>query len=165
MLVVGRWQLRAAMRAAEETAAAGLAQANAIYRAALDAVRAQGHIEHVKWRRGIQRDSYAAFLQSVLRYHDYASNLEPSTEDEELRSRTAGLKPLEAEMSHKGWVVRLEGPEEVSAAARDLQLAATTLAIVIRGHALQMSAVASISGQIQDHPREVARIWELIPIL
>ncbi|MFC9498880.1 hypothetical protein [Streptomyces sp. NPDC056982] len=162
-LVVGRWQLRAALRASEETARAGLAQADASYRAALDAVRAQGHVEHAQWRRGVQRDAYAAFLQSVLSYHDCATNLEPSAEEAEMRSRTAELKPLKADMSHKGWVVRLEGPEEVSSAARDLQVSAEVLAVVMRGHVLRMSAIARITERAHTHAQEVTRVWELIP--
>lgn len=59
-LLVGRWQKKAAL----QTARAATAQAEATYRAALDAVRAQGLNEYDQWRRGIQRDAYAALLQS-----------------------------------------------------------------------------------------------------
>ncbi|WP_405906190.1 hypothetical protein OG742_10275 [Streptomyces sp. NBC_00828] len=163
-MVMGRWQLRAGLRAADATARAGLAQADASYSAALDAVRAQGQIEHVQWRRGIQREAYASFLQAVLSHHDYALNLEPSVEEEETRLRIAGLKPLAADMSHKGWVVRLEGPEEVASAARVLQTSAEVLAIMMQNHTRQRSAMEQVAARTNTHRQDANRAWELITI-
>lgn len=165
-LVLGRWQLRGALRGAEETARAGLAQADASYRAALDAVRAQGQNDHLQWRRGVQRDAYAAFLQSVLSYTDTARNNFGSgiSRLEETRDRIAALKALETDMSHRAWVVRLEGPDEVAGAAITLQLSANLLVLVEQQHALRMAAMYEINDRARAHPHEVTRIWELVPV-
>ncbi|MFE5028081.1 hypothetical protein ACFRAO_33420 [Streptomyces sp. NPDC056656] len=66
-VLVGRWQMRAALRAAEETGRAGIAQAESTYRAALDAVRTEADAAHQQWRRGIRRDAYAGFLLAMTR--------------------------------------------------------------------------------------------------
>lgn len=165
-IVLGRWQLRGALRGAEETARAGLAQADASYRSALDAVRAQGQNDHLQWRRSVQRDAYAAFLQSVLTYTDTAHNSFSSGRIslEETRNRFAALKVLETDMSHRAWVVRLEGPDEVAEATRALQLSAEILAMVEQQHALPSAAFYEIRDRGAAHSREVMRIWELIPL-
>ncbi|WP_406469270.1 hypothetical protein OH738_19395 [Streptomyces hirsutus] len=165
-LVLGRWQLRGALRGAEEAARAGLAQADASYRAALDAVRAQGRNDHLQWRRGVQRDAYAAFLQSVLSYTDTASNNFGGgiSRLEETRERITALKALETDMSHRAWVVRLEGPDGVADAAITLQLSASLLVLVHQQHALRRAAMFEVNDRALAHPHEVARIWELVPV-
>ncbi|MEV5673633.1 hypothetical protein AB0L28_33305 [Streptomyces sp. NPDC052503] len=165
-LILGRWQLRGALRGAEETARAGMAQADASYRSALDAVRAQGQNDHLQWRRGVQRDAYAAFLQSVLSYTDTARNNFGGSICllEETRNRIASLKSLEMDMSHRAWVVRLEGPYGVADAAITLQQSASLSVLVDQQHALQMGAMYEINDRAPAHPHEVARIWELIPV-
>jgi hypothetical protein len=164
-LVLGRWQLRGALRGAEETARAGLAQADASYRAALDAVRAQGQNDHLQWRRGVQREAYAAFLQSVLSYTDTArAAFGDICRLEETRNRVAALKPLETDMSHRAWVVRLEGPDGVAGAATTLQLSASLLVLVDQEHAFRIAAMYEINDRAIAHPHEVTRIWELVPV-
>ncbi|MET4670440.1 hypothetical protein [Streptomyces sp. PvR018] len=165
-LVIGRWQLRGALRTAEETARAGQVQAEANYRAALDGVRAQGRNDHLQWQRGVQREAYAAFLQSVLSYTDTSSNevaggMFPL---EETQSHIAALKPLETDMSHKAWVVRLEGPEAVTDATKTLQLCATRMVLTDQLHARRMSAMYETDARARTHRREVTRIWELVPV-
>ncbi|MGW5449233.1 hypothetical protein [Streptomyces asiaticus] len=54
--LVGRWQMRGAVKTAEAT-----------YKAAVDAVRNQANLAHQQWRRGVQRDAYAAFLLAAHR--------------------------------------------------------------------------------------------------
>ncbi|MGW1805771.1 hypothetical protein [Streptomyces sp. NPDC002078] len=49
--LVGRWQMRGAVETAEAT-----------YKAAVDAARNQAASTHAQWRRGVQRDAYAALL-------------------------------------------------------------------------------------------------------
>ncbi|MET4924239.1 hypothetical protein P3L51_18070 [Streptomyces sp. PSRA5] len=165
-LVLGRWQLRGALRGAEETARAGLAQADASYRAALDAVRAQGQNDHLQWRRGIQRDAYATFLQSVLSYTDTARNNFGGSISrlDETRNHITALKALETDMSHRAWVVRLEGPDGVADAAITLQLSANLSVLVDQQHALRMAAMYEINDRALAHPHEVTRIWELVPV-
>jgi hypothetical protein len=60
-LIIGRWQMRAALRTAEETGRAELAQAESSYRAALDAGRAQAQDTHSR-RRSVRRDAYTSLL-------------------------------------------------------------------------------------------------------
>ncbi|WP_046729395.1 hypothetical protein [Streptomyces humi] len=164
-LVMGRWQLKGALRGAEETARAGQAQADASYRAALDGARAQGHNDHLQWRRGVQREAYAAFLQSVLSYTDGAKNdLSRASGQEETLACIAALRGLETDMSHRGWVVRLEGPDDVAQAAVTLRHSATLLALVYEQHARRMAAMHEIDARAHVHRREVTRIWELIPV-
>ncbi|MGW4889516.1 hypothetical protein [Streptomyces murinus] len=165
-LLLGRWQLRGALRGAEETARAGLAQADASYRAALDAVRAQGQNDHLQWRRGVRRDAYAAFLQSVLSYTDTAHNNFGGAISrlEETRNHIAALNALETDMSHKAWVVRLEGPDGVSDAALTLQLSAKILVLVDQEHALRMAAMYEVNDRALAHPHEARRIWELLAV-
>lgn len=160
-LVLGQWQLRGA----KETARAGLAQADASYRAALDAVRAQGHNDHLHWRRGVQRDAYAAFLQSVLSYTDTArDDFSGSTlRLEETQNRIAALKALETDMSHRAWVVRLEGPDGVAVAAVRLQMSARVAVLGEQRHALRMAAMREVSDRARPH--EMTRIWELVPVV
>ncbi|MFD6342742.1 hypothetical protein, partial [Streptomyces sp. NPDC060210] len=61
-LLIGRWQLRAALKAADSAHHAGLAQAEATYKAAVDAVRAQSDSAHDHWRRGVRREACSVFL-------------------------------------------------------------------------------------------------------
>ncbi|MFE9701762.1 MULTISPECIES: hypothetical protein [unclassified Streptomyces] len=165
-LVLGRWQLRGALRGAEETARAGLAQADASYRASLDGVRAQGQNEHQQWRRGVQRDAYAAFLQAVLSYTDTARSKFGGgvLQLEETQSRIAALKALETDMSHRAWVVRLEGPDKVTDATKILQISASLVVLTDQEYALRTAAMWEINSRSYAHPREVARIWELVPV-
>jgi hypothetical protein len=81
-LLVGRWQLRVALRAAEATSEAGIAQAESVYRAALDTVRAEASAAHVQWRRGIQREAYAAFLLAIHRLREVGERFVADNEEE-----------------------------------------------------------------------------------
>ncbi|MGW3646667.1 hypothetical protein [Streptomyces sp. NPDC000878] len=164
-ILIGRWTLRGALRGAEETARAGLAQADASYRAALDAVRAQGQNDHLQWRRSVQRDAYAAFLQSVLNYTDSAhNNLGRASGLEETRACIAALRGLETDMSHRAWVVQLEGPDEVAGAAITLEASAKILVVAEQTHALKMAAMHEVRLRSRTHRQEVVRIWELVPV-
>ncbi|MEV8034377.1 hypothetical protein [Streptomyces sp. NPDC086182] len=164
-LIGGRWQLRGALRGAEETARAGLAQADASYRAALDSVRAQGRNEHLQWRRGVQRDAYAGFLQSVLSCTGRAKEdfMRASGQAETLAVVTA-MKALETDMSHRAWVVRLEGPDEVAEAAATLQQSAKMVALIEEIQARRMAAMHELNARGRTHRREVTRIYELLPV-
>lgn len=66
-MLVGHWQMKAALRTAEAANQAGLAQAESAYHAALDAVSAQADAALLQWRRGIQREAYASFLLAANR--------------------------------------------------------------------------------------------------
>ncbi|SNX62312.1 hypothetical protein SAMN06272735_4083 [Streptomyces sp. TLI_55] len=115
-VLVGRWQMRGALRAAEETGRAGIAQAESTYRAALDAVRTEADAAHLQWRRGIRRDAYAGFLLAMTRCVQAAealprglletSQVLSAAEDELTRAKN--------DLSAALWVVKLEGPPDVA---------------------------------------------------
>ncbi|MFF0337743.1 hypothetical protein ACFYUM_34785 [Streptomyces fimicarius] len=160
-LLLGRW----ALRGAQDAAHAGQAQAAATYQAALDAVQAQSQSDHQQWRRGIQREAYAAFLQSVLSYTDGArDDLRRASGMEETRACIAVMRALETDMSQRAWVVRLEGPDEVASAAMTLQTSAKILVIIEENHARRTAAMTDLNLRNRTHPQEVTRIWELIPV-
>ncbi|MCX4523329.1 hypothetical protein OG402_38520 [Streptomyces anulatus] len=116
VLIVGRWQLRATLRAADAAQRAGNEQAQATYRAALDAVKAQAAASHNHWRRGTQRDAYAAFLLADHQHREASDGL-PTRID----SDPTTLARLRAEVeSTKGALraayvaVDLEGPGDLA---------------------------------------------------
>ncbi|MFI6852834.1 hypothetical protein [Streptomyces sp. NPDC050416] len=123
-LVVGRWQMRAALRAAEQTARAGMAQAEASYKAALDAVRASADETHAQWLRDTRRQAYSSFLLAChealtasLALRENCGTQERYDRYEALEDevRAASTKAHTAEL-----VVRLEGPDSVSLLATHL---------------------------------------------
>ncbi|MFF3654859.1 hypothetical protein [Streptomyces olivochromogenes] len=165
-LLVGRWQLRAALRTAEETGRAGIAQADASYRAALDAVRAQALNEERQWRRGVQRDAYSTFLLSVMAYSQHGTNiLETAGRNAlEVPAATAASKQLYDDMSSKFFVVKLEGPDEVSTAAEVLHQAATEVVNACRDNGHWNHAYALLGELATAHPTEVSSVRDRIPI-
>jgi hypothetical protein len=118
-VVVGRWQMRGALRAAEETGRAGVAQAESTYRAALDAVRTEADAAHLQWRRGIRRDAYAGFLLAMTRCVQAAEALPRGRlETSQILSGAEGeLTQAKHDLSAALWVVKLEGPPAVADSA------------------------------------------------
>ncbi|MFC9336594.1 hypothetical protein ACFT0G_00990 [Streptomyces sp. NPDC057020] len=139
-VLVGRWQMRAALRAAEATGQAGLAQAEAAYRAALDAVRAQANAGHRQWHRGVQREAYAAFLLAAHRVRDVGERFVLESEQElsaeGVRAGRTGLDDALAALKAAQTIVELEGPDDVAAPA-----AAMTDAAQLMSHFLGAQAV------------------------
>ncbi|MFG3363546.1 hypothetical protein ACGF0K_01035 [Streptomyces sp. NPDC048156] len=133
-LLVGRWQTRAALRAAEETGRAGIAQAEATYRAAIDAVRAESSAAHAQWRRGVQRDAYAAFLLAAHQVTDAAERLEGDSDisviAESTEAREADLANARTGLPTALLVVTLEGPAVVADAAQRMHMYARAIANV-----------------------------------
>ncbi|MEW2561375.1 hypothetical protein [Streptomyces griseorubiginosus] len=118
-VLVGRWQMRAALRAAEETGRAGIAQAESTYKAALDAVRTEADAAHLQWRRGIRRDAYAGFLLAMTRCVQAAEALprERLETPQTLNAAVAELTQAKNDLSTALWVVKLEGPPTVAETA------------------------------------------------
>ncbi|MFC9313983.1 hypothetical protein ACFTWR_06410 [Streptomyces nigra] len=118
-VLVGRWQMRGALRAAEETGRAGLAQAESTYRAALDAVRTEADAAHLQWRRGIRRDAYAGFLLAMTRCVQAAEALplRRLESSEVLSAAEDELTRAKNDLSAALWVVKLEGPSAVAESA------------------------------------------------
>ncbi|MFE3250694.1 hypothetical protein [Streptomyces sp. NPDC059209] len=116
VLLVGRWQMRTGLRNAETA-----------YRSALDTVKAQASETHQQWRRGVQRESYAAFLLAVNQLHDSSERFRLSTdrylteEDTSSRGATAALRSdmnrARTSLRSAMLVMKLEGPDAVANAA------------------------------------------------
>ncbi|MFF6642293.1 hypothetical protein ACFY83_34365 [Streptomyces althioticus] len=116
---VGRLQLKGALSAADATARTGLAQAEAAYRAALDAVRASGTEAHTQWLRDVRRQAYSAFLLACSEVTDIATRLEMDTQRgkipaDQRDTRREELAAAIARLENSVMIVALEGPEDVS---------------------------------------------------
>lgn len=113
-LLIGRWQLRAALKAADATHHAGLTQAEATYKAAVDAVRAQSDSAHDHWRRGVRREAWSAFLLASEDVTGQARDIldGAGARDELVSARRALRRALV--------VLELEGPASVVEAAVEL---------------------------------------------
>ncbi|MFE0348892.1 hypothetical protein [Streptomyces griseoluteus] len=148
-LVVGHRQAKAAIRTAEAT-----------YRAALDGAREQGLNEHRQWRRTVRREAYATLLQAVLTFNDHTEKLlaQGLTDASLVPDLVTASKPLAKDMTHKEFVVRLEGPGDVSTAARALIDATSVLMRVCRMAAVSQLARLLIDEQADEHPHEVERV-------
>ncbi|MFJ9595952.1 hypothetical protein ACIRS3_24725 [Streptomyces virginiae] len=112
-MLVGRWQMKAALRTAEATSEAGLAQADSAYRAALDAVRAEANAAHLQWRRGIQRDAYASFLLAANRVQElgerFVRDSESGLTPETVRAGKDGLDDALVSLKAAQTVIELKG--------------------------------------------------------
>lgn len=108
-LIVGRWQLRAALRSAEATSQAGIAQAEATYRAALDQAKAQNTASYQQWRRNIRRDAWSKFLLVIEDAVDAAERA--------LTGQSTDLVTPRRDVGAAFVVLELEGPPSIVAAA------------------------------------------------
>ncbi|WP_422522277.1 hypothetical protein [Streptomyces sp. 5.8] len=130
-MLIGRWQMRAALRAAEATSEAGLAQAASAYRAALDAVRAQANAAHLQWRRGIQREAYASFLLAANRVRELGERFAMDNGDglsaETIRAGMVENGDALATLKAAQTVIELEGPDDVAAPAAGMTDAAQVM--------------------------------------
>ncbi|MDN0200777.1 hypothetical protein [Streptomyces sp. S.PNR 29] len=108
-LIVGRWQLRAALRSAEATSQTGIAQAEATYRAALDQTKAQNTASYQQWRRNIRRDAWSKFLLVI---EDAVHTAERA-----LTGQPTDLAIIRRDSGAAFVVLELEGPPSVVAAA------------------------------------------------
>ncbi|MGW3736636.1 hypothetical protein [Streptomyces sp. NPDC005148] len=116
-LVAGRWQMRGALAQAQETARAGLAQAESSYNAALDAVRAQAQTAHTQWTRGVQREAFVAFIVATDRVWHACGNM---TFKHKLSDGSLDLGPDMQELSSARQalanayaIITLEAPESL----------------------------------------------------
>ncbi|SDK48488.1 hypothetical protein [Streptomyces indicus] len=120
-LIIGRWQMQGAMRNAEETARAGIAQAEANYRAALDAVKTTAIETHRQWRRGIQRDAYATFLIVAHQTREDCERCELECEEDvsdgEFTALKINVRDHLKQLKEAQTIIELEGPDAVASAA------------------------------------------------
>ncbi|MFF8476060.1 hypothetical protein [Streptomyces sp. NPDC015414] len=130
-MLIGRWQMKAAVRTAEATSEAGLAQAESAYRAALDAVRAEANAAHQQWRRGIQREAYAAFLLAANRVQElgerFATDNAEDLSAENVRVGKTAVDDALATLKEAQTIIELEGPDDVAAPAAGMANAAQVM--------------------------------------
>ncbi|MFD3992443.1 hypothetical protein [Streptomyces sp. NPDC058583] len=158
-ILIGRWQMRAALRSAEATSEAGLAQAEAAYRAALDSVRAQANAGHLQWRRGIQREAYAAFLLAAHRVQEvgerFAAESEQDLSAESVRAGRAALDDALAALKAAQTIIELEGPDEVAAPAAAMTDASTMMGYCLGRQATYERAWGKLGRLADDQAADV----------
>ncbi|WP_431995506.1 hypothetical protein [Streptomyces griseoflavus] len=153
-VVVGRWQMRGALRAAEETGRAGVAQAEATYKAALDAVRTEAGHAHLQWRRGVQRDAYAALLLAATRcVHVGWAIPRGRVTSSEVEDSESDLIRAKNELGNALWVVKLEGPADVASAAENVHALARQVGDALRRKAEYWRAHALLEHLAESDPR------------
>ncbi|UUU44070.1 hypothetical protein [Streptomyces sp. NBC_00162] len=158
-VLVVRWQVRAAMKAADSTLRAGLAQADGAYRSALE----QSRSAHEQWRRGIREDTWSAYLLATTRYGDAAASLYEATDDQV----TAGEEKLDAaaEVFQETFLrVELGGPRPIIELANSLSEELRTLvdlrtSLAPRNRAWQAFLGLLLEGATGEEP-SAARIQE-----
>ncbi|MFB6691709.1 hypothetical protein ACFCX3_14370 [Streptomyces virginiae] len=168
-MLVGRWQMKAALRTAEATSEAGLAQADSAYRAALDAVRAEANAAHLQWRRGIQRDAYASFLLAANRVQelgerfvrDNESDLTPET----IRAGKDGLDDALVSLKAAQTVIELEGPDDVAAPAAGMTDAAHMIGYHLGKQATYERAWGRLGRMLDESPDVSAAAGRLMEAL
>ncbi|MFG3335510.1 hypothetical protein ACGFZZ_26325 [Streptomyces tendae] len=144
-VLVGRWQLNGALRAADATARAGIAQAEAAsragiaqaeaaYRAALDAVRATGTEAHAQWLRTVRRETYTLFLSSCHDVVDAATSIAADLAAnrvpiDQREAREAQLVTALDRLKSCATTVEVEGPDTLWAPAQHILANANLAAI------------------------------------
>lgn len=128
LLIIGRWQTRTALQAAQEAGRAGFAQAQATYSSALDAVNAQATATHTQWRRGVQRDAYASFLLAAQQVTEAGDQVMMETDTETAATREAELKIASAALRAAAQIITLEGPNSVDGAAHTILVSSLSIA-------------------------------------
>lgn len=113
-LLIGRWQLRAALQTASATHQAGLRQAESAYQAALDTVRAQSDSAHDQWLRGVRREACSVFLLSIGELVGILDQVLDGT------GAPDSLRPASRDLQRALAVLELEGDAELVGAAQEL---------------------------------------------
>ncbi|MEW2401478.1 hypothetical protein [Streptomyces sp. NPDC046862] len=169
-VLVGRWQMKAALGAAEATNKTGLAQAESTYRAALDAVHAETHAAHRQWRHGIQREAYASFLLAAHRVVEVGERfVADNAEELPPESIGAGKKAVDdalAALRAAQTIIELEGPDDVAAPAAGMTNAAKSMAMYLGEQATFERALGKLHRMLDDQqPLVTASAERLIQAL
>ncbi|MFH8975881.1 hypothetical protein [Streptomyces sp. NPDC017890] len=156
-LIVGQWQRSGAQRAAEAASRAGISQAEAAYRAALDAVKATSAESHSQWLRGVRRETYSAFLLSCSRALRLAEQLSYDTTNNKIppAQRDARAAELEAaldDLAHNVVITQLEGPEQIGQRAEDLSTALREATVEHARIAELYEAWADLKRLVEENP-------------
>lgn len=137
-VLVGRWQVRAAIRAGEAT-----------YRAAVDAAQQQGTAAHSQWRREVRRDAYAAFLSATHQVVQLCERLRPHVLTDSGTASESEIDQAARRVADAVAIIALEGPEPAS---RTAELTSQALTVFISANirrAEYRRATAFIVGRLQ----------------
>ncbi|WP_327713299.1 hypothetical protein OG912_38985 (plasmid) [Streptomyces sp. NBC_00464] len=121
-LLIGRWQLRAALQTASATHEAGLRQAETAYQAALDTVRAQSDSAHDQWLRGVRREACSVFLLAIGELVGILDQVLDGT------GASDNLRPASRDLQRALAVLELEGDAELVGAAQELVICCDEIA-------------------------------------
>ncbi|MYX04139.1 MULTISPECIES: hypothetical protein [unclassified Streptomyces] len=113
-LLIGRWQLRAALQTASATHQGSLRQAESAYQAALDTVRAQSDSAHDQWLRGVRREACSVFLLAVGELVELLDLVLDGT------GAPDSLRPASRDLQRALAVLELEGGTQLVGAAQEL---------------------------------------------
>ncbi|MER5809918.1 hypothetical protein ABT143_17315 [Streptomyces sp. NPDC002033] len=155
-LLIGRWQLRAALKSAQATHEAGLAQAEATYAAAVDTVRGQSDSAHDHWRRGVRREAWSAFL--------LASEEATAQAIEMLNGVAAAEERISAarrDLKRALVVLELEGPPAVIQAAMDLTGCCDELAMLATHDGYSAQVWRAFYSSLDAERRAIGRMEQL----
>ncbi|WP_436961417.1 hypothetical protein [Streptomyces sp. SudanB182_2057] len=155
-LLIGRWQLRAALRSAQATHQAGLAQAEATYTAALDAVRAQSDSVHDHWRRGVRREAWSSFLLASEAVTAHANEMLNGADADDVTLSAAWRDVKRAFV-----VLELEGPLVVIEAAAELMACCEELISLATQDGFGARVWRRFYSALDDERRAVARMEQL----
>ncbi|MFC9155345.1 hypothetical protein ACFTT0_10225 [Streptomyces bauhiniae] len=165
-MLVGRWQLKAAMCTAEATNEAGLAQAEAAYSAALDAVRAEANAAHLQWRRSIQREAYASFLLAANRVKERGERFVMDNADdlsaESIRTGRSALEGSIAVLKETQTIIELEGPDSVAGPAAGMTRAVEMMAYYLGKQAIYERAWGKIGRLMEGELPDVRTTAEIL---
>ncbi|WP_326809831.1 hypothetical protein OIE62_39655 [Streptomyces scopuliridis] len=160
-LLAGRWQMRAALRTAEETGRTGIAQAEATYRAALDTVRAEASVTHLQWRRGVRREAYTSFLLASQRVTEAAQRLRnecfdlPTADMDTLRDELRGAARA---LREAALIVSLEGPDNIADIANRIREGTYNVADALSHEADLHEAWGSLERACQDEEQSARAV-------
>ncbi|MFF8841146.1 hypothetical protein ACF08N_00200 [Streptomyces sp. NPDC015127] len=143
---------RAQITGAKAQADAMLEQAKATYRAALDQAHAAQRAAHEQWRRGVQRDAYAAFIAALAEVERQVTQPDLLTSEDSDSTGPLGtaLRTLRATRA----ALELEGPAPLAMRAAEacirtdavvryaIQLAPRANALRILSHAITNATTA-----------------------
>lgn len=110
-LLVGRWQMKAAMQQAQKT-----------YDAAVDAVRSSAVEARAQWVREIRRESYSAFLLAMDTTQTAIEEVptEHGPPSEEIAAARKGALIALAALRRQFAIIQIEGPDPVAESASNI---------------------------------------------
>ncbi|MEV5735494.1 hypothetical protein [Streptomyces sp. NPDC052292] len=146
--LVGRWQMRGAVQAAEAT-----------YKAAVDAAKNQALAAHAQWRRGVQRDAYAAFLLAAHQVRNVCDRIALDANTTPILSSDlqAELHSARSALQSTYAIAVLEGSDSVREAATALKVATLDFANAMQRTEAEHRAMGYLASRAEEEQRSEFR--------